>query len=82
MLFLKKRADISLEEFGRHWLDVHSKVVLEFAKGQKGIIKYEQVRGYIGPGSNNTDSYSRIEAACQSGGKSTTEEDGSSCTRL
>ena len=44
MLFMKKRADITLEQFGRHWLDVHSKVVSELAERQYGIIKYEQVR--------------------------------------
>ncbi|KAK1220225.1 hypothetical protein PQX77_017024, partial [Marasmius sp. AFHP31] len=43
VVFLKKREDITIEEFSRYWLDNHSKVLLDFARGKKGIIKYEQL---------------------------------------
>ncbi|KAJ8085304.1 hypothetical protein PM082_004099 [Marasmius tenuissimus] len=43
VIFLKKREDITIDEFSQYWLDNHSKVLLDFARGKKGIIKYEQL---------------------------------------
>ncbi|KAK1236159.1 hypothetical protein PQX77_000601 [Marasmius sp. AFHP31] len=43
VVFLKKREDVTIEEFSRYWLDRHSKVLLDFARGKAGIIKYEQL---------------------------------------
>jgi hypothetical protein len=41
-LYVKKRADISEEEFGRHWRESHAPLVGEWLK-QYGILKYVQV---------------------------------------
>ncbi|KAL0569239.1 hypothetical protein V5O48_012726 [Marasmius crinis-equi] len=43
LVFLKKREDITVEEFSRHWLDRHSKVILDVTAGTSGVIKYEQL---------------------------------------
>ncbi|KAG7100202.1 hypothetical protein E1B28_001977 [Marasmius oreades] len=42
-VFVKKRADMTMEEFDRYWLEVHSKVFLKFIAGKEGLLKYEQL---------------------------------------
>ncbi|KAK7051493.1 hypothetical protein VNI00_004467 [Paramarasmius palmivorus] len=43
LLFIKRQPSLSYEEFSRHWLEVHSKLVIEIAKKHKGLIRYEQL---------------------------------------
>ncbi|KAJ8085264.1 hypothetical protein PM082_004059 [Marasmius tenuissimus] len=44
-VFVKKRQGIAIE-FDCYWLSNHPKVLLDFARGKKGIIKYEQLHVY------------------------------------
>jgi len=42
--FIKRKPGISLEEFQRHWGDIHSKVYTNLGIVKRNIIRYEQVR--------------------------------------
>jgi len=42
--FITKNPSISQEEFDRHWLEKHSKLILSLDIVQKNLLKYEQVR--------------------------------------
>ncbi|KAF9255778.1 hypothetical protein L218DRAFT_883359 [Marasmius fiardii PR-910] len=43
LLFIKKRPDVTREDFDRYWLEEHSKVILKFTDGKEGVLKYEQL---------------------------------------
>lgn len=42
-LYVKKRSDITEDEFGRHWREQHAPLTGEWLK-RYGILKYVQVR--------------------------------------
>ncbi|KAG7100199.1 hypothetical protein E1B28_001974 [Marasmius oreades] len=43
LVFIKKRPDITTEEFNRYWLDEHTRVSLKFAGTKETVLKYEQL---------------------------------------
>jgi hypothetical protein len=41
--FLKRRPDLTVEEFQKHWLEVHAPLVKSSPSFQKYVLRYEQV---------------------------------------
>jgi EthD domain len=41
--FLKRRPDLTVEQFQKHWLEVHAPLVKSVHSFQKYVLRYEQV---------------------------------------